>query len=539
MPRRQTFRRRSRIVALAAGTLVAAGCVHTFWQTEVRAVPLQARADTSSTFIESSLKAHLKDGSTVLFRGGASVSNIRMTGPGQRYEFMGIVSREQNSIPMDSIIGVEAFERNALALKGVVASVAGSLVVSVASVGLAIALFGSCPTVYSDTGTGPMLEAEGFSYSIAPLLESRDVDALRVRPDAKGVVRLELRNEAMETHYLNHVELLAVRHSANALVMPDQTGHTVAVSGFATVSRAVDRTGRDVRKALAFSDGQLFSSAPSVIQNAKEGDLDDWIELDAANLPAGDSVAVVLRLRNSLLNTVLLYEGMLGGRDAADWLNQSLQHIAYTVDVGRWYARTMGMRVSLERAQGSSNAAPLATTRMGDVGPIAFRDVAIVLPRSAVNASTSRVRLRFVADNWRIDQARIAGIIARPTVIALPVDSVLVPVSRNGRPAIDTAAIGALREADDTYFETIPTQRMSLVFHPAPAGAVSADSAVTYLIAWQGWYREWIRGSWLTHPTRTEPFVPGDAAVLTALRRWTERKPTFEKQFYESKLPVR
>jgi hypothetical protein len=41
------------------------------------------------------------------------------------------------------------------------------------------ALFGSCPTVYSTTGDESLFEAESFSYSIAPLLEARDVDVVR------------------------------------------------------------------------------------------------------------------------------------------------------------------------------------------------------------------------------------------------------------------------------------------------------------------------------------------------------------------------
>ena len=59
------------------------------------------------------------------------------------------------------------------------------------------------------------------------------------------------------------------------------------------------------------------------------------------------------------------------------------------------------------------------------------------------------------------------------------------------------------------------------------------------MIAWQGWYREWIRGEWLANPTRAEPFKPGDAAVLTALHRWSERKTSFEREFYASRIPVR
>src|SRR5678809_654746 len=79
-------------------------------------------------------------------------------------------------------------------------------------VGLACALdpkcFGSCPTFYRDSAGTPVLEAEGFSYSIAPLFEARDVDRLRARPGSDGKLALEVRNEAFETHFLNHLELL-------------------------------------------------------------------------------------------------------------------------------------------------------------------------------------------------------------------------------------------------------------------------------------------------------------------------------------------
>src|SRR4029078_7868450 len=100
---------------------------------------------------------------------------------------------------------------------------------SIATIVLLKAIFGSCPTVYADTGTGAELQAEGFSYAIAPLLENRDVDPLHVRVDADDKIRLELRNEALETHFINHIELLAVRHAKDAVVIPDQASKLVAV----------------------------------------------------------------------------------------------------------------------------------------------------------------------------------------------------------------------------------------------------------------------------------------------------------------------
>ncbi|MFL5581522.1 MAG: hypothetical protein ACJ8AO_14225 [Gemmatimonadaceae bacterium] len=529
MPRRSRVPRRLAL-ATAAIAVAVTGCFHVFVRTEARR--LAAPATDKPTIVRTPVKAHLADGSTVVFRKGATVSRSEIAGAGEWYPLLSDVVRPRNVVPLDSVVGVETFEAKVLAAPTLAVSVAATAVGALGAAALAVAIFGSCPTVYADTGAGLALQAEGFSYAIAPLFEQRDVDPLRLRAGADGVVRLELRNEALETHFINHVELLAVRHPAGTRALPDQHGHAVSASAVRPLARATDRAGRDVRDALASADGRLFSTASATVDAAREGDLDDWIDLEAEGLPPGDSVAVVLRLRNSLLNTVLLYEGILGGRDAPDWLATGLQHIATAVDVSRWYVRTMGMRVSVE---GAAPGAPSA--RLGDVGPIAFRDVAVVLPRPTRDAGRVRVRLRFVADNWRIDRAEVAGVIARPTVERLPVTRVVVPVPAVGTgPALDSAAVSAVADPDERYLETRPGQRMTLEFAPARA---SAGDSTTYLIAWQGWYREWIRGAWLAEPARVTPFVPGDSAVLTALGRWRARQPELERAFYASKIPVR
>ncbi|MHB1298529.1 MAG: hypothetical protein ACYC0B_08385 [Gemmatimonadaceae bacterium] len=486
-------------------------------------------AEGAATGIKSPFKAHLRDGSTVVFRNGGTVSHDRITGTGVSYALLSSVGTPRTSVPMDSVVGVEAFDAKLLAGTTIITSAAATVVGVFGAALLSVALFGSCPTVYAATAAGLELEAEGFSYAIAPIMEHRDVDALRLRAGPDGVLRLELRNEALETHYINHVELLAVHHAAGDRVVPDQLGRPITLRAFGTVAGATDRAGRDVRRALATHDGVLFSSAASTIAHAREGDLDDWIDLDVSALPPGDSVAVFLRLRNSLLNTVLLYEGMLGGRDAVDWLNTGLQNIAGTVELARWYSRTMGMHASVGDA----------AVHMGDVGPIAFRDVTLVLPRPAPDATRARIRLRFVADNWRIDEVRVAGTITRPDYAPLPVDSIIVQGTADGDgPLNDAPAVAAVAQADEDYLETRPGQRMSVVFRGDARANRITGGQTTYLLAWQGWYREWIRGAWLASPMRTEPFVPGDAAVLTALRRWTDQKEAFERQFYASRIPV-
>lgn len=527
------------LALLGALGVVAFSAACVFSRIEVRSIERPAANAAAATRIKSPLKAHLKDGSTVVFRDGAYVTRDSLTGDGNRYAFMSDMLRIVRAVPMDSVVGVETFESKVNVVPTVAASIAGTIAAGFASALLAVAIFGSCPTVYSDTGATAELQAEGFSYSIAPLMEQRDVDPLRVRADSTGRVRLELRNEALETHYINHIELLAVNHAAAERIIPDQSGRPVLVSGFTAIGRATDRAGRDVRNTLLSRDGMLYSTSPRIMRDARAGDLDDWIDVSVADLPAGDSVAVVLRLRNSLLNTVLLYNGMLGGRDAADWLHEGLGKFGTTAEMALWYRRTMGLRASVEGVS-TTDAVHGATARLGDVGPIAFRDVALVLPRSAVNVRTARIRLQFVADNWRIDEVRVAGSVSRPLVTALAVERVVVPTPALGNgPTLDTAAVSAIASADTRYFETRPSQRMVLEFARDRRATAHADSTTTYMIAWQGWYREWIRGDWLAHPTRSEAFKPGDAAVLTALHRWTDRKASFEREFYASRIPVR
>lgn len=536
----RVHRRRVALVALLLSVSLIAGCINTFYRTDIWRVDRPAAGDASRSAIRSPLKAHLRDGSTIVFERGATITHDSLSGDGQRYALSGTIPFHVTAVPMDSVVGVETFESKFLAAPTIAVSLAATAAGAMGAGLLAVAIFGSCPTVYADSGATGSLQAEGFSYAIAPLLEQRDVDPLRVRADSSGRLRLELRNEALETHYINHVEVLAVRHATGEQVVPDQQGKPVVVGAIVPLTRAVDRAGRDVSPTLAARDGRLFTSDPGTVRRARVGDVDDWIDIEAGALPPGDSLAVVLRLRNSLLNTILMYEGMLGGRDAADWMHDGLQRIASAVDMARWYSRSMGMRATVEGVSVPDGDMKRGLARLGDVGPIAFRDVAIVLPRAARDAKTARVRLRFVADNWRIDEVRVAGVLARPATTTLAVERVVVPEPAVTRgPTLDTAAVSALADADDRYLETRPGQRMLLEFVRDSATRATRDTATTYLIAWQGWYREWIRGAWLAEPTRTTPFVPGDAAIVTALRRWTSRQEQFEREFYSSKLPVR
>ena len=536
---RLRFVRRALWLAGTATTLVVGGCIHSF----VHTVAVKILPDTGNVFVMTPLKVHLVDGRTVVFRNGATIDRHAIRGLGDAYPMLGSAAdgTKTELVPLDSVVGVETFQSRVVGFPTLVASAAATAVstaaVAFGAAALFVAIFGSCPTVYADTGSSAVLQAEGFSYAIAPLLEQRDLDPLRVRPDSNGVIRLELRNEALETHYINNLELMAVRHSRDERAVADQDGRPLLVSGIRPLVAAHDRAGRDVLSVLAASDGKLFSSTEESVNAAHIGDLDDWIDIDARDLAPGDSIAVVLRLRNSLLNTVLLYDGVLSGRDAPEWLDNGLQHISTAINLSTWYMRTMGMRASVDGVRPRSTDRPW-NSRLGDVGPLAFRDVAIVLPRPRRDSKTAHIRLRFVADDWRIDYAGVADRVSRPKQAVVPLTRLILPAKVGETPVIDTAAMAALLEPDGRYLQTNPGQRMTLEFDVAKPVAHS-DSSTTYLIAWQGWYREWIRGKWLAEPKRPPNWAPNDSLVLSALRRWHSRKAEMEEEFYSSRVPVR
>ena len=212
-----------RMWVLAALSLPLGACIN------MRQVEVEEVATTDSTVVHSPVKAHLADGSVLLFPDGVTVTPEALRGVGARYDLALRYAGEVERVSMDSVVGVESFRTGTNVPVSVALSAPAIALGVVGGVGLFKAIFGSCPTFYSDRAGDFALEAEGFSYSIAPLFESRDVDRLGLEADELGEVRLEVRNEALETHYLNHLELLEVTHRPDEIVLPKQRAQPTVV----------------------------------------------------------------------------------------------------------------------------------------------------------------------------------------------------------------------------------------------------------------------------------------------------------------------
>lgn len=508
----------ARWIAVAATVLSAGACV--FRSVETRELPTTAPANVSTP-----VKVHLIDGSTIIYAGGAHVGNGHISGIGGVRHTIAGDSRETLSVPLDSVVGVETFKDKVNVPATLLASAAALAAGVVGTAGLAVAIFGSCPTFYGDSANTPVLQGEGFSYAIAPLFEHRDVDRLRLTTGPDGILRLEVRNEALETHYINHLEVLEVTHAADQVAISDERGQPVRLRNLRSPAVVTDRAGRNVTATVRALDGTLFSSDPALVASRTSADLEDHLDFPIS-LPGGaDTAAVVLRLRNSLLNTVLLYEEVLAasGARSLDWMGRDLEKISTALELGKWYTERMGMSVQVRGAGGYRQVAKIA-----DTGPIAYHDVVVLVPLAA--DGTASVRLSFVADNWRVESIAYSADYERAKSRVIPLARV---TSSTGLP--ETEALTSLASADDRYLQTSPGQSFSIAFD---AGA-SRGTSRTFFLAAQGYYVEWMRAAWLREPRTAEPFAPSDERLLAAMKSWAGQRVAFEQRFYSSKIPVR
>jgi hypothetical protein len=101
-------------------------------------------------------------------------------------------------------------------------------------------------------------------------------------------------------------------------------------------------------------------------------------------------------------------------------------------------------------------------------------------------------------------------------------------------PTQNGPAVAALRGADESYLITSPGQSFSVEFDVGKA----VPGTRTYMLASQGYYTEWVRGSWIKNASG-KAFTPSDAMLVEAIRDWRGKQPEMENKFYSTRIATR
>ena len=306
------------------------------------------------------------------------------------------------------------------------------------------------------------------------MLEARDLDALEMARPGGTDVAIVMRNEALETHAVRRVRLLAAPRPPGGRVLAGADDRLYPARALAPPLACRAPEG-DCREALAATDGTARVSP---------ADGSDLATREVVELvfPAGHgSRGVALAARQTLLSTFLFYQTMAYvGRGAGEFLATLERRGPEAGGRALGMARVLG-GIDVEVAEGDSPWRAIGT--FDEAGPIAGDRR--VLPFEASGSGPLRVRLRLARGHWRLDSVALADL-GEPV---LPFRLEPRSVERDGHR--DEGARTRLLEGA-RHVVTHPGDAYRLTFRLPPS-----EQPLDLFLESEGFYYEWMRGEWL------------------------------------------
>ncbi|MDE0089156.1 MAG: hypothetical protein OXU23_25795 [Candidatus Poribacteria bacterium] len=434
--------------------------------------------DSSSPF----LKAHMSDGRVyILSSWKVDSENQTVTGQGEVLNAnREILETGELTILINS---VAIFETNTQHIPPEV-QVRSAVLITTAALGSALAIycashpkacFGSCPTFYVSDGNQLALQAEGFSASVAPSLEASDVDALYHARPIESRFKIQMKNEALETHVVRHVDLLAVKRQSGGRVF-QTADSTFWETDTIVVPSAASAPEGDCLTLLQSIDGQeRFSEADSEYLATRE-----TLDLEFKNVPVGN-VGLVIAARQSLMSTFLFYQGLAYmGRYAGQWIAALERGDPNLEKAVTGIGQTLGgIEVLLQDHTGKW----VSIGEVKETGPLATDVHLVKLP--AIKRERVNIRLRLTTGHWRLDAVQLVKLGKQLNPVRLS------PVAVNQDGVSADEAHRLLTDPTKTL-TTLPGDVYTLVYQ-LPKDFESYE----LFLESRGYYLEWIREEWL------------------------------------------
>ena len=479
----------------------------------------------------NSIKIHVNDGGLyVLNNWSINPKADTIKGFGEYYNYQrdlvnfrlynksaGIIRAESFQIPSDKITLIET--------STITANMGNFAAITIVGVPMSIfaiycitdpkACFGSCPTFYARKNGNWNMMAEGFSSSIAPSFEKKDIDMLYWADVPEDTFSLKLTNEALETHVLRYVDLLAFPESGGDKVFATESGQFYRTSEIISPESCMAEEGECLNLIKDMDRKERFCATdPKNLAKKEE------IILSFDNNSNSD-LGLLIGSKQTLLTThlfyqVMAYTGKHYGSMVAEFENGNTY---LKKQIQKLWDKLGGIEIFLQ----DENKNWEKVDEIDEMGPIASDIHLAKLPSGKQEKVT--IKLRMTKGLWRIDYLALASIIGEETPVRLKPDLVLKDDS------IDIDALKRLKEEVKPLI-TLPGDKYELKYK------LHNDCNSQFFLDTKGYYIEWMREEWLAEENlRKAAFAfqfPG-LFMRKAAPEFKKAEPLMEKIFWESR----
>ena len=506
---------RSAVALALSALLVMQGCAAKVQKRQVTEPRSYRLLDRASPY----LKAHLKSGNLVVFsQWTVDTTAVAVSGAGKRFD--------PNRVGLDSgqiilrIDSVALFETNRVQTSRAVAMLAVLTGVTALFAIVCISdpktCFGSCPTFYVTDGNQPLLQAEGFSSSVSPALERRDIDALyRAQPSGRELA-VVMKNEAMETQVIRYADILAVPREGTQRVFATADGEFYQAVRVMAPASVIASEGDCTDLVYAFDGNERFSLADSTDLATRE-----TIDLQFDSIPSSPC-GLVIGSRQTLLTTFLFYQTLAYmGTQASAWMATLERNKEWTKSLYGGLGESLGW-IEVQVPDPGGDWKTVGMTR--ETGPLAA-DVRMV-PLPELPRGSNQVRLRLTKGHWRLDYLALAELGKRiePTRITPHT------VYRFG--LTDSVALGIMQDTLAPLV-TMPGDEYKLVYELPE----DFDQYELFMMS-KGYYLEWMRQEWLAEENSHKAilmFTHPDQAMRLLAPEFKKVEPVIEANFWGSR----
>ncbi len=500
-----------------------------------RAVDYDSGSANKMTTVTDPTKVYFWDGSIGLYPQGLTIDSSALYGNGQFFSFDGTLrKRAIRSIPLDSVTAMTYYQKYQTGGSGFASFLIGLYgaiftPLSIYCISCPKCCFGSCPTVYHLGNNNGLPDAELFSYSISRFFQEYDFDRLVQTANSSDSLVIRLANEAMETHYIDLFKIFRIDHPEGTLALPTPDGEVKILNKIFPPAISKTPDGREITHLIAERDTNHYRTGTKFKERINQSPALDWLDLE---IEFGKPVAefdLVLRLRNSLLTTVLFYDLVLAdqGVEAISWTARMQNDYFYARLFTELYRQYAGIRFYLNRYGTWEEI-----TKIGDVGPIAWKDMAIPIKLTSPIDKIA-LRMTFFPDNFIIDQVNIST--EKHKNIYTITECIPHSISDyQGRHRDDIS--GLVETEDQIYLTTNPGEYYDITFYPES----TEHELSSYFIGSKGYYIEWLRGSWIhNEPTKHYADFLHPKLVLNYIAdTWENERPKLESVFFNNRIPL-